>query len=132
MADVHPLVTLFLAYCVVWSLRALFAFNTAAGQTVRDFPQPFGYLFLVVLLLTSLISIVGIIRRRSWYGVLLEQAGQFGVGTLFIIYAVWAWSLFGERATAFGGMLTFLGLGSILRVAQIEWIRRREAKSGTP
>jgi hypothetical protein len=132
MADVHPLVTLFLAYCVVWSLRALFAFDTAAGQTIRDFPQPFGYVFLGALLVTAGFSIAGIIRRRTWYGILLEQAGQFGVGTLFLFYAIWAWSLFGERATSFGGILTFLGIGSILRAAQIEWIRRRGAKRGTP
>jgi hypothetical protein len=130
--DVHPLVTLFLAYCVVWSIRALFAFDKAAGQTIRDFPRPFGYVFLGVLLVTAAFSLVGIIRRRTWYGILLERAGQFGVGTLFIVYAIWAWSLFGERATSFGGILTFLGIGSILRVAQIEWIRRREAKRGSP
>lgn len=121
-----------MAYCVVWSARALFAFDKAAGQTIRDYPKPFGYVFLVVLLITSTLSLVGIIRHRTWYGVLLERAGQFGVGTLFIFYAVWAWSLFGERATAFGGLLTFLGVGSILRVVQIEWIRRRGAKRGTP
>lgn len=123
---------MFLAYCVVWSTRALFAFDKAAGQTIRDFPQPFGYAFLAVLLVTAVLSLAGIIRRRTWYGVLLEQAGQFGVGTLFLCYAIWAWSLFGERATSFGGLLTFLGIGSILRVVQIEWIRRRGARNGTP
>jgi len=132
MSRTHPLAVLFLAYCVVWSVRALFAFDKAAGQTIRGYPAPFGHLFLWMLLVTSVLSLAGIVRHDSWYGVLLEQAGQFGVGTLFVTYAVWAWSLFGERATAFGGLLTFLGAGSILRAAQIEWVRRRGAKSGTP
>jgi hypothetical protein len=130
--DVDVFRAMFLAYCVVWSTRALFAFDKAAGQTISDFPQPFGYVFLGVLWLTAILSLAGIIRRRTWYGVLLERAGQFGVGTLFVFYAIWAWSLFGERATAFGGLLVFLGIGSILRVVQIEWIRRRGAKRGTP
>lgn len=130
--DVDVFRAMFLLYCVTFSVRALFAFEASAGQTIRDFPHPFGYAFIVVLLVTSLLSLLGIARRRTWHGVLLERAGQAGVGGLFITYGVWAWSLFGTRSYAFSWLLIFLGLGSILRVVQIEMIRRRGAKRGTP
>lgn len=130
--DVDVFRAMFLLYCVTFSARALFAFDVAAGQTIRDFPHPFGYAFIVVLLVTALLSVIGIAGRRTWYGVLLERAGQAGVGGLFITYGVWAWSLFGSRASSFSWLLIFLGLGSILRVVQIELIRRRGAKRGTP
>lgn len=96
-----PYKVMFLVICCLFSLYALVRFNAAAGTTLRSFPKPFGYIFLVVLGSSSGLSLFGIIRNRTVHGILLERAGQIGVGVLFLTYGAWAYSLFGETATGF-------------------------------
>lgn len=127
--DVDIYKTCILAAFASWSVPALFAFDRFSGATLSSFPSPFGYVFVVALLLTSSLSLYGIVYRRTVLGLLWERSGQAGLGLLFMTYGSWAWASFGERAAGFGWLLIFLGVAAILRVIQIEWRRRTARKA---
>jgi hypothetical protein len=125
-----PYKLLILGGILLWAIVAVCNFTRFGGTLLSSFPSPFGYVFVVGLIVTAGISLYGIIRQRSVRGVLYERTGQVGVGILFLTYAVWATAQFGARAFGFSVLLFSIGIAAILRVVQIERRRRKAVRRG--
>jgi hypothetical protein len=114
------------------SLVTLVRFNHSATGILLAFPRPWAHVLLGGIVVNSAIALYGIIRQHTVRGVLWERVGQTGLAGQFLIYGVWGFSLFSEKATGFAGLLVTLALAAILRVVQIERRRRKAVKRGSP
>jgi len=113
-------------------LVTLIRFDHAASGILLAFPRPWGHVLLAGIVVNTAVSLYGIIMQHTVRGVLWERVGQLGLTGHFLIYGVWGFSLFSEKATGFAGLLVTLALAAILRVVQIERRRRKAAKRGSP
>lgn len=129
MASTHrnpfqvAMITAFGVYCL---LGAAF-FDTVATTTLRAFPTPFGLVFLVLGALMCAVTLAGMTAASRATGVLVEQAGLYGLAGLTLAYACWSLGANGARSVAFAVMLLAFGSASTWRVWQIHQALR-EAK----
>lgn len=113
------------------SVMMLIRFDHMASGILLAFPRPWGHILLLGIVFNCSISLYGIVKQRTVRGVLWEQVGQIGLAGHFLIYGVWGFVVFGERATGFAAMLMMFAFAAILRVAQIERRRRRVVRIGS-
>jgi hypothetical protein len=126
-----PYKTVILSGIAVVSMEMLIRFDHVASGILLGFPYPWGHVLLLGIAVNCLVSLYGIVKQRTVRGVLWERVGQLGLAGHFFIYSVWGFSLFGEKATGFAGILLMLALAAILRVVQIERRRRKAVSRGT-
>lgn len=117
---------------VLVSVIMLIRFDHVATGILLDLPRPWGHVLLAGITVNCSISLFGIIKQSTVRGVLWEMIGQLGLAGHFLIYSVWGFSAYGERATGFAGLLLMLTIAAIWRLAQIERRRRKAVKRGTP
>lgn len=114
------------------SLNSLIRFDRSANGILQAFPRPWAHVLLVGIIANCSISLYGVIRQHTVRGVLWERAGQIGLAGELLIYGVWGFFVFGERATSFAGFLLMCSLAAILRIRQIERRRRKAVARGSP
>ncbi len=112
------------------SVVMLFRFDHVASGILLQFPRPWGHILLAGIFVNCSMSLYGIIMQHTVHGVLWEKAGQGGLAGQFLIYGIWGFGLFSEKATGFAGLLVTLAIAAILRVVQIDRRRRKAAKHG--
>ncbi len=122
----QPFQVLLLMAMAVSGLGGLVVFDRLASPTVRDFPDPFGYLLLLVIGLASAVALAGAymgeharVDRLSLAGVWTEAGGVTAIATCGLVYGSWAWARNGTDGFAFSVILFFLALGASWRLARI-------------
>jgi hypothetical protein len=125
-----PYKVMMIAAMFVIGVITSLAYNRVATSTLMSFPAPWGRVFLAAIVANSGMSLYGIALQHTVRGVLWERAGQWGLSVLFLIYGVWGFGLFREKATGFSTLLLALAAAAILRIVQID--RRRRAVDRGP
>lgn len=120
----NPFETLIVAAFGLYCGVALVAFDKVATNTLRNYPAPFGHLFLAVGLVTCSVALTGIIRAATVRGVLWERAGLTGLAGVGFAYACWGVGTTGVRALAFCLFLMAMAGASTWRAVQISRARK--------
>lgn len=102
-------------YCAA----GLFAFDRVATTVLRGYPEPWGRVFLGLSLITCVVTLVGVVRAHTAFGVLVERVGLVGLAGVCGAYTVWAFGNTGLRGLAFGLLLGALATSSLWRAWQI-------------
>lgn len=102
-------------YCVA----GLIAFDRVATTVLRSYPEPWARVFLGLCLVTCVVTLVGVARANTAFGVLVERVGLVGLGTVCATYTVWAIGNSGLRGLAFGLLLGALAGSALWRAWQI-------------
>lgn len=110
------------------SVNSLLRWDESANGILQAFPHPWGKVLLFGIVINCAVSLYGIIRQQTVRGVLYERAGQIGLSGQALIYGIWGFGVFGERASGFGGLLVMLAVAAFWRILQIERRRRRHRR----
>lgn len=110
------------------SFNSLVRWDNASNGVLQAFPHPWGQILLVSIAFFCVVSLYGIIRQHTVRGVLYERAGQIGLIGQALVYGVWGFAVYGERASNFAGLLVMLAIAALWRLLQIERRRRNHRR----
>jgi FtsH-binding integral membrane protein len=121
---------LIISACVTYSALALPFYERLGSPSLKQFPFPVAFAFLVLLATFGGIVLVAIIRQQDR----LEAHGHLGLAGLWICFGIMGISTSGGRATAFALFLLAFSIAAVWswwqRIGEPWWINRRARKAG--
>lgn len=120
------MLAIFLLLLCAWSAIPNF-FGGEPNSIERQLPQPFIYMWAIMLAVGPIVTIVGIMWRNLITGIGLEQIGCWMLGGGAIIYGVAVITYNHAAGLQSGALLIVFGLFCLARVWQLwRWVKKNE------
>ena len=100
---------LIIAACMAYSFVALPFYEKLGSPSLKEFPYPVAFAFLVLLGTFSVIVLVAIVRQQDR----LEAHGHLGLAGLWMCFGIMGISTSGGRATAFAMFLLAFSMAAL-------------------
>lgn len=126
-----PLRLLLMAAFVIYGAASAVSYNRVVTGAVRQFPEPWGRLFIAALAVGGACVLIAAWRNSVLSTLALERSAMLLVGLMSLIYAGWSLYITGTNSIGFAVLLVAVGADCAWRVTEIE-VARRVARKERP